>query len=57
MCVDVSLVIEQDLWIPYFNITTDITNSTMRVHTDGEPFTHHSPELFFFFFCLNLAFE
>uniref|UniRef100_A0A673BBK8 lysophospholipase n=1 Tax=Sphaeramia orbicularis TaxID=375764 RepID=A0A673BBK8_9TELE len=24
-----------DLWIPYFNITTDITASTMRVHTDG----------------------
>ncbi|KAG2455689.1 PLPL7 protein, partial [Polypterus senegalus] len=26
----------EDLWIPYFNITTDITASTMRVHTDGE---------------------
>uniref|UniRef100_A0AAY4EJB1 Patatin like phospholipase domain containing 7 n=1 Tax=Denticeps clupeoides TaxID=299321 RepID=A0AAY4EJB1_9TELE len=25
----------EDLWIPYFNITTDITNSSMRVHTDG----------------------
>uniref|UniRef100_A0A672MM07 lysophospholipase n=1 Tax=Sinocyclocheilus grahami TaxID=75366 RepID=A0A672MM07_SINGR len=25
----------EDLWIPYFNITTDITASTMRVHTDG----------------------
>lgn len=25
----------QDLWIPYFNITTDITASTMRVHTYG----------------------
>uniref|UniRef100_A0A8C4DI64 lysophospholipase n=1 Tax=Dicentrarchus labrax TaxID=13489 RepID=A0A8C4DI64_DICLA len=24
-----------DLWIPYFNITTDITASAMRVHTDG----------------------
>ncbi|XP_070999842.1 patatin-like phospholipase domain-containing protein 7, partial [Oncorhynchus clarkii lewisi] len=24
----------EDLWIPYFNITTDITASTMRVHTD-----------------------
>uniref|UniRef100_A0A8C7RL24 lysophospholipase n=1 Tax=Oncorhynchus mykiss TaxID=8022 RepID=A0A8C7RL24_ONCMY len=24
-----------DLWIPYFNITTDITASSMRVHTDG----------------------
>ncbi|KAG8518611.1 Patatin-like phospholipase domain-containing protein 7, partial [Galemys pyrenaicus] len=25
----------QDLWIPYFTITTDITASAMRVHTDG----------------------
>ncbi|XP_030647689.1 patatin-like phospholipase domain-containing protein 7 [Chanos chanos] len=25
----------EDLWIPYFNITTDITSSSMRVHTDG----------------------
>lgn len=25
----------QDLWLPYFNITTDITASSMRVHTDG----------------------
>uniref|UniRef100_A0A4W3GSD8 lysophospholipase n=1 Tax=Callorhinchus milii TaxID=7868 RepID=A0A4W3GSD8_CALMI len=25
----------KDLWIPYFNITTDITASAMRVHTDG----------------------
>ncbi|XP_010167880.1 patatin-like phospholipase domain-containing protein 7, partial [Antrostomus carolinensis] len=24
-----------DLWIPYFTITTDITASAMRVHTDG----------------------
>ncbi|KAM6316328.1 patatin-like phospholipase domain-containing protein 7 isoform 2-T2 [Podargus strigoides] len=25
----------EDLWIPYFSITTDITASAMRVHTDG----------------------
>nr|XP_025720630.1 patatin-like phospholipase domain-containing protein 7 isoform X2 [Callorhinus ursinus] len=25
----------EDLWIPYFAITTDITASAMRVHTDG----------------------
>ncbi|TRY81936.1 hypothetical protein DNTS_013393 [Danionella cerebrum] len=25
----------EDLWTPYFNITTDITASSMRVHTDG----------------------
>ncbi|XP_068020276.1 LOW QUALITY PROTEIN: patatin-like phospholipase domain-containing protein 7 [Melanerpes formicivorus] len=25
----------EDLWIPYFTITTDITASAMRIHTDG----------------------
>ncbi|NXH14585.1 PLPL6 esterase, partial [Bucco capensis] len=25
----------EDLWLPYFNVTTDITASTMRVHTHG----------------------
>ncbi|XP_023153389.2 patatin-like phospholipase domain-containing protein 7 [Amphiprion ocellaris] len=25
----------EDLWLPYFNVTTDITASSMRVHTDG----------------------
>ncbi|KAL3874288.1 hypothetical protein ACJMK2_037327 [Sinanodonta woodiana] len=25
----------EDLWLPYFCITTDITNSSMRVHTHG----------------------
>uniref|UniRef100_A0A8D3D8M5 lysophospholipase n=1 Tax=Scophthalmus maximus TaxID=52904 RepID=A0A8D3D8M5_SCOMX len=25
----------EDLWLSYFNITTDITASSMRVHTDG----------------------
>ncbi|XP_073908808.1 patatin-like phospholipase domain-containing protein 7 isoform X4 [Castor canadensis] len=25
----------EDLWLPYFAITTDITASAMRVHTDG----------------------
>ncbi|XP_041032927.1 patatin-like phospholipase domain-containing protein 6 isoform X2 [Carcharodon carcharias] len=25
----------EDLWIPYFNVTTDITASAMRVHKDG----------------------
>ncbi|XP_035748491.1 patatin-like phospholipase domain-containing protein 6 [Egretta garzetta] len=25
----------EDLWLPYFNVTTDITASAMRVHTDG----------------------
>ncbi|XP_055938535.1 neuropathy target esterase sws-like isoform X2 [Argiope bruennichi] len=26
----------EDLWLPYFTITTDITDSTMRVHTHGD---------------------
>lgn len=25
----------EDLWLPYFNVTTDITASSMRIHTDG----------------------
>ncbi|TNM86167.1 hypothetical protein fugu_008438 [Takifugu bimaculatus] len=25
----------EDLWLPYFNVTTDITASAMRVHQDG----------------------
>nr|XP_048690156.1 patatin-like phospholipase domain-containing protein 6 isoform X7 [Caretta caretta] len=25
----------KDLWLPYFNVTTDITASAMRVHKDG----------------------
>lgn len=37
----------QDLWIPYFNITTDITASAMRVHTDGQRFP-------FEFFCSSI---
>ncbi|KAM4751337.1 patatin-like phospholipase domain-containing protein 6 isoform 4-T4 [Anableps anableps] len=26
----------EDLWLPYFNVTTDITASTMRVHQDAD---------------------
>ncbi|KRX22648.1 Neuropathy target esterase sws [Trichinella nelsoni] len=26
----------EDLWIPYFNVTTDITSSEMRVHRSGK---------------------
>lgn len=26
----------EDLWLPYFNVTTDITASVMRVHQDGK---------------------
>ncbi|XP_054724665.1 neuropathy target esterase sws-like isoform X1 [Uloborus diversus] len=25
----------EDLWLPYFTVTTDITDSTMRIHTHG----------------------
>lgn len=28
----------EDLWLPYFTVTTDITDSTMRVHTHGKKF-------------------
>lgn len=26
----------EDLWLPFFAVTTDITSSTMRIHTHGE---------------------
>lgn len=26
----------EDLWLPYFNVTTDISSSCMRVHRHGE---------------------
>lgn len=26
----------EDLWLPYFTVTTDITASCMRIHTHGE---------------------
>lgn len=26
----------EDLWLPYFTVTTDITSSCMRVHTHGK---------------------
>ncbi|XP_065428548.1 patatin-like phospholipase domain-containing protein 7 isoform X4 [Chrysemys picta bellii] len=35
----------EDLWIPYFTITTDITASAMRVHTDVLPAEHQDPQL------------
>ena len=38
----ICILFSQDLWIPYFNITTDITASSMRVHTDGVFFTTSS---------------
>ena len=25
----------EDLWLPYFTLTTDITDSTARIHTHG----------------------
>ena len=31
----VHVYIMQDLWIPYFCVTTDITESKMRVHNSG----------------------
>lgn len=32
----------EDLWLPYFTITTDITASTMRIHTYGKLASPHS---------------
>ena len=29
----------EDLWIPYFCITTDISSSRIRVHTNGDLFS------------------
>jgi len=26
----------EDLWLPYFTVTTDISSSSMRVHTHGK---------------------
>lgn len=26
----------EDLWLPYFTVTTDITSSSMRLHTHGK---------------------
>ena len=26
----------EDLWLPYFTLTTDITDSTARIHTHGK---------------------
>lgn len=26
----------EDLWVPYFTVTTDITDSCMRIHTHGK---------------------
>jgi len=26
----------EDLWLPYFTVTTDITSSCMRIHTHGK---------------------
>lgn len=27
----------EDLWLPYFTLTTDITASCSRIHTNGKP--------------------
>lgn len=42
----------EDLWIPYFTLTTDITASTARVHTHGE----YQPTLLGSFLILNFFF-
>lgn len=37
----------EDLWIPYFTLTTDISASCSRIHTNGKL----SKFLLLFFFC------
>lgn len=32
----------EDLWLPYFNVTTDISSSCMRVHRHGESSRRHT---------------
>lgn len=34
-CKDDNVLLLQDLWIPYLCVTTDITESKMRVHSSG----------------------
>lgn len=40
----------EDLWLPYFTVTTDISASEMRIHTHGIiVFNNHTPTFFFNF--------
>lgn len=36
----------EDLWLPYFTVTTDITASSKRIHTHGK-YTSSNPHHFF----------
>ena len=45
----------EDLWLPYFIITTDITASCMRTHTHGLYHSLFKLGTFFFFFKLNFV--
>lgn len=31
----------EDLWLPYFTVTTDISSSCMRVHRHGEFYSNY----------------
>ncbi|UYV75927.1 PNPLA6 [Cordylochernes scorpioides] len=49
----------EDLWLPYFTLTTDITSSTARVHTHGKSqfvrrIRHSTTQILHFFFFLPL---
>lgn len=35
----------EDLWLPYFTVTTDITSSSMRVHSHGQSIFFLPPPL------------
>lgn len=41
----------EDLWIPYFTLTTDITASCARVHTHGEKYLI----LIFYYFFISCS--
>lgn len=42
----------EDLWIPYFTLTTDISASCSRIHTNGKK-THIFPSMHIFNSFLN----
>lgn len=45
----------EDLWTPYFTLTTDITASSARVHTNGKPFTYKRTNIKIKFNSINIS--
>lgn len=43
----------EDLWLPYFTVTTDISASEMRIHTHGIiVFNIHTSTFFFIYYLM-----